>query len=115
MSNGPKIVAWVLAILLGAMYVMAGIGKLGGGGQMFADWGYAPWFAVFIGICEILGGVGLIVPFTTRPAVLGLTLIMLGAIYTHVANSEGIDVIRPVAFLVVLWVIWWLRRPRETN
>jgi uncharacterized membrane protein YphA (DoxX/SURF4 family) len=113
MSKGPLIISWVLAVLLGAMFLAAGAGKFGeDAGPMFAAWGYAPWFAVFVGACEVLGGIGLLVPRTTRLAVMGLTPIMLGAAYTHVANGEGMDILRPIVFLVLLWVLWWLRRPR---
>ncbi len=34
---------------------------------------------------------------------------MLGAGYTHLANGEGGQVIRPLMFLVALWGVWWLR------
>ena len=38
------------------------------------------------------------------------TNFLLGAAYTHLSNGEGAQVIRPIAFLAVLWVVWWLRR-----
>jgi putative oxidoreductase len=78
---------------------------------MFAHWGYPAWFATLIGVLELTGAVGLLIPRTTRYAVWGLTVIMLGAAYTHLASHEGIQVLRPVIFLAVLWAIWWLRRP----
>ena len=77
---------------------------------MFAHWGYPAWFATLIGALELTGAVGLLVPRTTRYAVLWLTVIMFGAGYTHLANHEGIQVMRPVIFLAVLWAVWWLRR-----
>jgi uncharacterized membrane protein YphA (DoxX/SURF4 family) len=111
-SKVTTIAGWVLAVVLGGLYIMAGAGKFGGAGaEMFAGWGYAAWFAMLIGVLEVLGGVGLIVPKTTRWAVFGLTGIMLGAAYTHLSNGEGPAVLRPAVFLVLLWVLWWLRRP----
>lgn len=113
MSKGLLIIGWILAVLLGVMFLAAGAGKFGAeAGPMFSAWGYAPWFALLIGVSEVLGGIGLLVPRTARWAVIGLTPIMLGAAYTHVANGEGMDVLRPIIFLVLLWVLWWLRRPR---
>ena len=77
---------------------------------MFTHWGYPAWFATLIGALELIGAVGLLIPRTTRYAVLWLTVIMFGAAYTHLANHQGIHVLRPVIFLAVLWAIWWLRR-----
>jgi uncharacterized membrane protein YphA (DoxX/SURF4 family) len=77
---------------------------------MFEGWGYAAWFATLIGVLELAGAIGLIVPRTTRWAILGLTAIMLGAAYTHLANGEGVQVVRPLVFLAGLWGLWFLRR-----
>lgn len=60
---------------------------------MFAHWAYPAWFATLIGVLELTGAVGLLIPRTTRYAVLGLTVIMSGAAYTHLANHEGIQVL----------------------
>jgi putative oxidoreductase len=76
---------------------------------MFAHWGYPPWFATLIGILELIGAVGLLIPRTTRYAVLWLSVIMCGAGYTHLANHEGMQLLRPILFLSVLWTIWLLR------
>lgn len=78
---------------------------------MFAHWGYPPWFATLIGVLELAGALGLLIPKATRYAILGLTVIMFGAAYTHLANHEGIQIFRPLIFLAVLWILWWLRVP----
>ena len=110
-----SIVCWVLLALLAALYLLAGLGKLSGGAaEQFAGWGYAPWFAILIGVLEIAGAVGLLVPRTTRLAVYGLSVIMLGAAYTHLTNGEGAQVVRPGIFLGVLWLVWWLRGARAS-
>lgn len=104
-------IGWVLVVLLAAAYGMAALGKLSGAAtEMFAQWGYPAWFAALIGILELVGALGLLIPKTTRYAILGLTGIMLGAAYTHLANGEGMQVLRPLVFLAVLWGVWWLRR-----
>ncbi len=69
-------------MLLAAAYGMAGLGKLTGAAtEMFAGWGYPAWFATLIGILELAGALGLLIPKTTRYAILGLTGIMLGRLY----------------------------------
>jgi uncharacterized membrane protein YphA (DoxX/SURF4 family) len=116
--NAAKIrtvISWVLASLLALGYLAAAIGKLTGAAtQRFAHWGYPAWFATLIGVFELAGAIGLLIPKTTRYAVLGLTVIMCGAIYTHLASHEGLQVLRPVIFLVILWTVWLLRRRHNT-
>jgi uncharacterized membrane protein YphA (DoxX/SURF4 family) len=116
LSKGRTIVSWVLAVLLALAFLASAAGKLTGAAtQTFAHWGYPPWFATLIGVFELAGAVGLLIPKTTRYAVLGLTALMFGAAYTHLANHEGIQVLRPAIFLAVLWVLWWLRRTRHNK
>jgi len=101
----------VLAVLVALAFTASAATKLMGvASPMFVHWGYPAWFATLIGVLELIGALGLLVPRTTRYAVLWLTVIMFGAGYTHLANHEGIQVLRPVTFLAVLWAIWWLRR-----
>ena len=108
-----RIGSWILAILLGAAFLLAGISKLTGAATpMFAGWGYPAWFAVLIGILEVAGAFGLLFPRTTRPAVLGLGVIMVGALGTHLVNGEPLESIRPVIFGALLGLLWWLRTPR---
>jgi putative oxidoreductase len=41
-------------------------------------------FMTFIGVCELLGAIAVLVGFLTQLASIGLAVIMLGAIYTHI-------------------------------
>ncbi len=110
-AKARHVIGWILVVLLAAGYALAALGKLTGAAtEMFAGWGYPAWFATLIGVLELAGALGLLIPRTTRYAVLGLTVIMLGASYTHLANGEGMQVLRPAIFLAVLWLVWWLRR-----
>ena len=109
-SRAKTISSWVLVILLAAAYLLAAIGKLTGSAtQMFDGWGYAPWFATLIGVLELSGAIGLLIPKLTRFAILGLSVIMIGASYTHIANGEAAQVLRPLIFLAFLWTVWRLR------
>lgn len=111
-SRVRVVFAWVLAVLLAAFFGLAGVGKLTGSAtEMFAGWGYPAWFALAIGVVETLGAIALLVPRTTRFAVYLLTAVMLGAIYTHIANGEAGELARPLIPLALLWVLWRLRRP----
>ena len=66
--------------------------------------------ATFIGLLEIMGAIMLVVPKTSRVAILILVVIMFGAVYTHVANGEYWDVLRPAIFLGLMGTVWTLRR-----
>ena len=115
MSKGRTISAWILVAVLAALFIMAALGKLTGKSlPMFAGWGYPVWFAYTIGVLEILSAIGLLIPRTTTYAIFGLTAIMLGAAYTHLAAGEGLAVLRPIIFLGGLWGIWFLRRSAST-
>ena len=105
-----KITSWVLVVLLAALFGMAASGKLTGvSTEMFARWGYPAWFAIFIGVLEALGAIGLLIPSLTRFAVYGLTVIMLGASYTHLVNAEGLRAIQPLVFILFMWAALYLR------
>jgi len=109
-SKTRIIISWVLVVLLALAFLASAAIKLTGiANPMFVHWGYSPWFAKLIGAFELTGAIGLLIPRTTRVAILGLTIIMFGAAYTHLANHEGIQVLRPLIFLMALWLVWWLR------
>jgi hypothetical protein len=79
---------WILQSLLAALFVFAGVMKF----VMSAEEMKGPvelslGFLRFIGVCEILGGLGLLLPSLLRIrtgltplAALGLVIIMLGAV-----------------------------------
>lgn len=108
--NARKLVGWFLTILLTLAFVASAISKLIGiATQMFIHWGYPAWFATVIGGLELLGAIGILIQRLSLYATLVLTVIMLGAAYTHLANHEGLQVLRPIIFIAVLWLSWWLR------
>lgn len=105
-----NVVSWVLVALVAALYGLAGVAKLTGAATInFAAWGYPAWFAVFIGVVEVAGAIGLLIPSTTRWAAYGLSIVMLGAAYTHLINGEGLQVLRPAIFTAIMWIVLYLR------
>jgi uncharacterized membrane protein YphA (DoxX/SURF4 family) len=95
---------WTLQVLWGVFFSLNGFGKICCYNQ--ALWNQAlhdvPWLSavqqdlfIFIGVCEFLGGVGLILPAMTgvRPkltpfAAFGLTLVMILAALFHIVRGE---------------------------
>ena len=87
-----NIIAWILQALLAAMFVFSGGHKLldlAGTTSMFGSLGMPGWLGGFIGAAEVLGGIGLLVPRTVRPAAMGLIIIMIGAVFMHATKIPG--------------------------
>lgn len=104
---------WVLTGLLAAAFIMSGSTKLVGDQAMAAEyqrWGYPLWFMTFIGAAEVLGGLALLVPGLVTIASSGLVVIMVGAIYTHIAGGDGGAFIAPLVLLGLLAFVGFKRR-----
>ena len=105
-----NIALWVLQIILAALYLMAGIQKAFGDLSVVVKtifWvAYTPALLVrFIGICELLGAAGLILPGAlkitpqlTALAAAGLAVIMLLANLMHLYRGE--DYVLPMTLLL---------------
>ena len=97
---------WVLALI----YVMMGLPKVGALSNVvhqFDQWGYPTTFMYFIGAVEFLGAILLLLPRIRLVAVAGLSVIMTGAIYTHIAFDPALYIILPVACLAGLIFVGW--------
>ena len=83
-----NVALWIIQVLLAALFLFAGSMKLVLPlEQMAGPVAFPLWLLRFIGICEVLGGLGLILPCAFRIrkgltplAACGLVLIMIGAI-----------------------------------
>lgn len=93
-------VLWVLQWLFGIYFIAIGVMHfiVPDGLPAMMEWMYEldDTLHVVVGIAEILGGIGLIVPSITRIqpqltvyAAAGLVLVMVGAIVYHAGRGEG--------------------------
>lgn len=114
-----NIVLWVVQVLLAIGFLMAGGMKLFTPHDALAAqmaWvNHAPAFAPkLIGILEVLGGLGLILPsllkikpMLTPLAAVGLCLLMMGAFVTHLILGEfGMSAPSLVMGLLSAFVAW---------
>lgn len=118
-SKAMHISLWVVQVLLAAMFLMAGTNKLF---QPIAELSkMLPWVTQvpeglvrFIGISELLGGLGLLLPsilrikpILTPIAAIGLSIIMVFATIFHISKGE-IPVIgfNFVLLALALFVAW---------
>lgn len=81
----------VLSIVLALVFLASGGAKLAGLPfelAAFERWGYPLWFMYLTGALEVAGGCGLLVRRLSALAGGCLALLMVGAVITHVRNSE---------------------------
>ena len=110
-----RIAVWAGAIFLALVFVSVGISKLEGASAMrwterFGHWGYPANAQYVVGVFEILGGIGVLIPRWRRAASLTLGALMLGALCTHVVNAEFPRVIPPLVLGGLAFLMYWSHR-----
>lgn len=114
-----NIALWVAQVLLAAMFLMAGIMKATQPIEELSQsmtWvnDFSAGMVKFIGISELLGGIGLLLPALLRIkpiftplAALGLFIIMVLAFIYHISNAEyqalGINLILGAIAVFIAW------------
>lgn len=109
-----NVILWILQILLAILFVIAGVPKLILPASMLKPPSpemieFPIWFLRFIGVCEVLGGLGLILPAVFKRsqhlvplAAVGLLIIMLGATVTSILSGAGLMSALPLLFALLL-------------
>jgi putative oxidoreductase len=115
LTRGLHRTLWALQAFLGVFFIVASAGpKLLGEStavQAFEDMGAATWFRYFVGLVELAGGIGLLVPRLAGLAAAGLALLMVGATITQTFILHGgALVITPVVLFGLFVFIAWGRR-----
>jgi len=115
-----NIALWVITALLAGAFLAAGVMKVAQPKSALADKGmgwvedFSPGQVKAIGTLEIIGALGVLLLAGIAPAVvpfaaLGLGLIMVGAIVTHVRRGEYANVAVNAALLALAAVVVWGR------
>src|SRR5689334_12931187 len=94
---------WIAQGILAALFLFAGGMKLVMPADVLAAQSHLPGaFIKFIGVCETLGALGLVLPvlfriyeFLTPLAAAGLVIIMTGATITTVVQGQGLGAVVP--------------------
>lgn len=105
MKKGKLVISWVFRILLSIGFLLASVGKLTsnvGVLEMFENWGYPDRFHLFIGVIELILAILILIPKTLKIAIIGITLILIGALFTHLINDPISEIIRPIIFFIFL-------------
>jgi hypothetical protein len=108
---------WIVQGLLAALFLLSGVPKL----VMSAAQMSAPGpiqlpvaFIRFIGVCEILGAIGMILPGLTRIrpgltplSAAGLVIIMIGATVVNIVDGPAaVAILTAVLGLMAAYVVW---------
>lgn len=107
---------WVVRIIQGLLavgFILFGTMKLTGNemlDQTFTALGYSTGFMYFLGICEVLGAIGLLVGYW-RPklailASVGLVLLLAGAVFSHLKAGQGMGETMPASVLLILTLVF---------
>ena len=120
--SGLNIFLWFVQGLLAIAFLGAGFMKVSTPYEQLVSNPEAAWvrnfsagFLKFIGVAEILGAIGLLVPSLTRIqprltplAAAGLVLIMMGAAVTHIRQGESFipNLVLATLAVVVIWGRW---------
>ncbi|RJX40123.1 DoxX family protein [Paenibacillus pinisoli] len=107
-----NITLWAVQIFLGLMFLMAGFMKsaINEKSKEKLPWAkeYSDGYVRFIGISELLGGLGLILPgalgiatILTPIAALGIAVIMVLAIVFHIKRNENQALVMNVILLLL--------------
>ncbi|SFQ98182.1 DoxX family protein [Poseidonocella sedimentorum] len=119
-NKGWTIGLWIAQALLAAMFLMAGATKLTSGSADLVAMGMgwaenAPFLLIkFIGLAEVAGALGLILPAATRImpglttlAAAGLAVIMVLASGLHIIRGEfEVLPINAILFALAAFVVW---------
>ncbi len=118
MEPVKKYASALLYCLPALAFFAAGSAKLAGVPQVvkpFVDMGLPAIFGLIIGLCEIAGAIGLIVPRTRLLAAMGLIAIMAGAIGYHLSFGEPSAVPAFVLLVLLVATIWQARKPSSSH
>lgn len=104
---------WVLQVLLGLMFIVgSGFPKLVGEAyavQLFDDLG-VPWLRFVVGVLEVAGGIGLLIPRLAGLAATCLVALMVGATVAQLFFLDEGFWYTPVIVGVLLAVVAVVRR-----
>ncbi len=107
-----NIALWIAQILLAGMFLMGGLFKATQVGKVKSQMSWAKnasnGYVRFIGLSEVLGAIGLIVPYATGIApmltpiaAVGIGIIMLLAIGVHARQKENQAIVMNIVLLAL--------------
>ena len=118
MKKRDIIISWILRALLFLGFLLASISKLTNNPkviEMFENWGFPEGFHFFIGIVELTLAILILIPKTLKYAIYGIGVVMIGAMGTHIINDPPMELIRPIIFLALLGLLYFINYNKSTS
>jgi putative oxidoreductase len=116
-ARAARVGLWTIRIVLAAQFAAGGVLKLSADPQMVAMFerlGDGQGLRLMVGLCEVAGAVGLLIPRLARLAGIGLVALMVGAAVANVVVLEASPVL-PLALLVLAAVVVVATRSRSAR
>lgn len=113
-----NIVLWILQVLLAAVFLAHGVMFLAPSPEMaeMMNQQLNPTFRLFLGVAEVLAGIGLILPGVTRilpwlvpMAAAGLMIVMGSAAVLHLVRGETSSVITSTILFALVTFVAYMR------
>lgn len=104
----------VLRVLLAAFFVYLAVKNLAGDARMAEDfrrWHYGDGFRIAVAVAQLAGAAALFVPPLTFAGALGLTVVLLGALVTHLRHDPPASALPALVCLLILLPVLWAARP----
>lgn len=117
-SKGKNVASWVVQVLVAGLFMMMAVPKLMSAPDTVANferWGLPGKMYLVIGTFEILGAIGLLIPTTSTSAAVGLIMIMMGALYTHLTHGEMLMAMMPAMVMMMLAFVIYVRNPSKKS
>jgi len=107
-SKTNKIIGWVMAGLLTALFLFSATGKLFLHPEQMDQMKLGDW-RIIIAIGELTSALLFLFPKTNKIGTLLLSAYMGGAIIIHMTG--GISIIMPSVILILVWITGYIRNP----
>ena len=100
----------IIAYVLGVAHLIFGGTKLAGINELTKEftevWHFPLWFMYFVGVAQVLGGIGLFIRQLRMPASLSMALVMVGGIVTTIISGQILNIIICVVVLVLCLLVF---------
>jgi len=112
-----NIILWVLQVLLALAFLAHGAFLLFPPAEMLAQMAFMPTaFRIFLGVAEVLAGIGLTLPGITRilpafvpAAAVGIMVVMISAAVFHIARGETSAAITTAILFIMATFVAYMR------
>lgn len=111
-SRLQRISRHLLTGLFAVALFASGAGKLTGAmDAALAGLGVPLWAIPLIGLAELIGAIGFVVPKTRFYGGAVLSFVLLGAVGTHALNADFAGLVAPAILLAAIASLSWIQRP----